>query len=136
PFRARLARSLARSFARRVPSHPGCAALRRARSAPGRLAGCVATGFAGAVAGSEPQDRKSTRLNSSHVKTSYAVFCLKKKNGHLKTQKHSEDTHFRLHIEPIIWTKTISRHIIMKNGWRKEIHHCIGLFIAKEIPIP
>src|SRR5699024_12570881 len=29
--------------------------------------------------GSE-QDRKSTRLNSSHVSISYAVFCLKKKN--------------------------------------------------------
>src|SRR5690606_40461820 len=29
-------------------------------------------------AGSGP-DRKSTRLNSSHVKISYAVFCLKKK---------------------------------------------------------
>src|SRR5690606_42032738 len=27
----------------------------------------------------EHQDRKSTRLNSSHVKISYAVFCLKKK---------------------------------------------------------
>src|SRR5690606_42048372 len=27
-----------------------------------------------------PLDRKSTRLNSSHVKISYAVFCLKKKN--------------------------------------------------------
>src|SRR5690606_38098785 len=26
-------------------------------------------------------DRKSTRLNSSHVKISYAVFCLKKKSG-------------------------------------------------------
>src|SRR5690606_41978161 len=26
------------------------------------------------------EDRKSTRLNSSHVKRSYAVFCLKKKN--------------------------------------------------------
>src|SRR5207249_11589769 len=26
-----------------------------------------------------PQDRKSTRLNSSHVSISYAVFCLKKK---------------------------------------------------------
>src|SRR5690606_39827390 len=26
-----------------------------------------------------PGDRKSTRLNSSHVKSSYAVFCLKKK---------------------------------------------------------
>src|SRR5690606_41531113 len=25
------------------------------------------------------KDRRSTRLNSSHVKTSYAVFCLKKK---------------------------------------------------------
>src|SRR5436309_6155896 len=27
----------------------------------------------------DPADRKSTRLNSSHVKISYAVFCLKKK---------------------------------------------------------
>src|SRR5690606_42052765 len=27
----------------------------------------------------ESRDRKSTRLNSSHVKISYAVFCLKKK---------------------------------------------------------
>src|SRR5438874_8787271 len=26
-------------------------------------------------------DRKSTRLNSSHVESSYAVFCLKKKNS-------------------------------------------------------
>src|SRR3712207_8685231 len=33
--------------------------------------------------GSQPlgdQDRKSTRLNSSHANISYAVFCLKKKN--------------------------------------------------------
>src|SRR5438445_7268112 len=27
------------------------------------------------------QDRKSTRLNSSHANISYAVFCLKKKNN-------------------------------------------------------
>src|SRR5947209_17003258 len=27
-----------------------------------------------------PEDRKSTRLNSSHANSSYAVFCLKKKN--------------------------------------------------------
>src|SRR5690606_15386991 len=33
-------------------------------------------------------DRKSTRLNSSHVKISYAVFCLKKKK---KTKRTSED---------------------------------------------
>src|SRR5688500_19834719 len=32
---------------------------------------------------SKPPDRKSTRLNSSHLVISYAVFCLKKKNLHL-----------------------------------------------------
>src|SRR5690606_40161930 len=32
-------------------------------------------------------DRKSTRLNSSHVKISYAVFCLKKKKK-TQTTKH------------------------------------------------
>src|SRR3712207_7361572 len=31
------------------------------------------------------QDRKSTRLNSSHAKTSYAVFCLKKKKHNTLT---------------------------------------------------
>src|SRR5690606_40666801 len=31
--------------------------------------------------GARIRDRKSTRLNSSHVKISYAVFCLKKKKG-------------------------------------------------------
>src|SRR5690554_3479773 len=33
----------------------------------------------GAAAHHPPGDRKSTRLNSSHVRISYAVFCLKKK---------------------------------------------------------
>src|SRR3989442_9681649 len=31
------------------------------------------------------EDRKSTRLNSSHVRISYAVFCLKKKKKPLAT---------------------------------------------------
>src|SRR5436305_12548845 len=30
------------------------------------------------------RDRKSTRLNSSHVRISYAVFCLKKKKKNIK----------------------------------------------------
>src|SRR5690349_24169038 len=34
------------------------------------------------------EDRKSTRLNSSHVEISYAVFCLKKKKK--KTQENQE----------------------------------------------
>src|SRR5690625_6439625 len=32
------------------------------------------------IDGTDATDRKSTRLNSSHVASSYAVFCLKKKN--------------------------------------------------------
>src|ERR1035438_10562872 len=36
--------------------------------------------------GSDP-DRKSTRLNSSHLGISYAVFCLKKKNTHQATHE-------------------------------------------------
>src|SRR5690554_382749 len=48
---------------------------------------------AGAVAGAAGEadvlhpDRKSTRLNSSHVRISYAVFCLKKKKKN--NSKHS-----------------------------------------------
>src|SRR5690606_42023737 len=37
----------------------------------------------GIPTGSGGTDRKSTRLNSSHVKISYAVFCLKKKKQKL-----------------------------------------------------
>src|SRR5690606_41924595 len=33
------------------------------------------------------RDRKSTRLNSSHVKISYAVFCLKKKKKTINNEK-------------------------------------------------
>src|SRR5690242_21410636 len=38
---------------------------------------------------SRPQDRKSTRLNSSHMSISYAVFCLKKKK---KKKNHKRQT--------------------------------------------
>src|SRR5439155_25332538 len=37
------------------------------------------------------EDRKSTRLNSSHVAISYAVFCLKKKNRNTRlSHKHKK----------------------------------------------
>src|SRR6267142_5039198 len=42
--------------------------------------GCAGDGECGGAT-----DRKSTRLNSSHMSISYAVFCLKKKN---KTQHY------------------------------------------------
>src|SRR5699024_11827462 len=44
----------------------------------GRLVEAVGEPFPGQPANGSP-DRKSTRLNSSHVSISYAVFCLKKK---------------------------------------------------------
>src|SRR5256885_9823729 len=37
------------------------------------------------VADCHAEDRKSTRLNSSHLVISYAVFCLKKKNSTTRT---------------------------------------------------
>src|SRR5437667_7476000 len=40
---------------------------------PGQVVGLGRTWF-------HLEDRKSTRLNSSHITISYAVFCLKKKN--------------------------------------------------------
>src|SRR5690554_7438338 len=47
--------------------HPPCQSRRGERHRPVE------------VLGRKDQDRKSTRLNSSHVRISYAVFCLKKK---------------------------------------------------------
>src|SRR5438874_9961325 len=52
-------------------------------------------------AGDPPLDRKSTRLNSSHVEISYAVFCLKKKKNKKININHKT--------KPII--KTYNHHI-------------------------
>src|SRR5215212_11267339 len=41
-------------------------------------------------AGRRPEDRKSTRLNSSHLGISYAVFCLKKKKIKLNIIKDNK----------------------------------------------
>src|SRR5437660_8151282 len=42
-------------------------------------------------------DRKSTRLNSSHVAISYAVFCLKKKKKKKKKKKQKEKKNIKNH---------------------------------------
>src|SRR5258705_9275127 len=74
-----------------------------ARSEPGRIlmhlvqrdTHQVSSGFPPAGLGSSPPrdrivftDRKSTRLNSSHLGISYAVFCLKKKKKTSITIRH------------------------------------------------
>src|SRR5256885_12496989 len=55
------------------------AAIRRCR--PSTAFSCAARASSAAKSSTVKQaDRKSTRLNSSHLVISYAVFCLKKKN--------------------------------------------------------
>src|SRR5204863_2368882 len=57
------------------------------RSRTGEPPRSASTGFGGTSATASVRwrsDRKSTRLNSSHVEISYAVFCLKKKKENLK----------------------------------------------------
>src|SRR3712207_8496452 len=56
-------------------SEPGGPVLRLRSDQPG----ASALGPPDARLGQRAQDRKSTRLNSSHANISYAVFCLKKK---------------------------------------------------------
>src|SRR3712207_7340875 len=67
----------------------GCRDCRRTWSVPVPDAGTPPDGWAMAHvrfrhgrhrADGDAEDRKSTRLNSSHANISYAVFCLKKKN--------------------------------------------------------
>src|SRR5688572_32689042 len=47
--------------------------------------------FLGSSSGIVNQDRKSTRLNSSHSQISYAVFCLKKKKKKKKINVTDEE---------------------------------------------
>src|SRR5207253_6463071 len=69
-------RTLVRSLrARRAPSRFGARTL---HSRSGTFA-CGTPRANGDQRGVPQADRKSTRLNSSHVAISYAVFCLKKK---------------------------------------------------------
>src|SRR5437868_13283320 len=69
-FRSRAAGDAPRAKDLRRVDADRRASTRRKRAAP--------RGSAAAARGSG-RDRKSTRLNSSHVSISYAVFCLKKK---------------------------------------------------------
>src|SRR5690606_41915106 len=61
--------------------HVLCSSATRTRQTLDRTGVSAPVSFSDRLYGATPGtiDRKSTRLNSSHVKISYAVFCLKKK---------------------------------------------------------
>src|SRR2546426_8587845 len=70
--------------------HDALPILSRAWSSPSRSSVLAAAAPASVAAAEDPSprpigDRKSTRLNSSHLVISYAVFCLKKKKTNNRT---------------------------------------------------
>src|SRR6266567_3818334 len=92
-----------------IPSlyaRPGAAAWFKYSATPGQIGASVIEGHLdgyhgpavffrlGALRpGDSIEDRKSTRLNSSHSQNSYAVFCLKKKKKHKKPKNlHKKKT--------------------------------------------
>src|SRR2546428_8306159 len=60
-------------------------------SLPARIAAANSAGRLSPV--EVVEDRKSTRLNSSHDQISYAVFCLKKKKNRQRCRKYTPDAH-------------------------------------------
>src|SRR2546427_739674 len=58
----------------------------------------------------EAEDRKSTRLNSSHSQISYAVFCLKKKNNVRKLRATSNRSVFFFNDTATTEIYTLSLH--------------------------
>src|SRR2546426_9357698 len=84
--------TLFRSVGAREASH----ATYSARTvAPARTRSPTATRTACGAALARNTDRKSTRLNSSHLVISYAVFCLKKKKKH--QPRHRREPGHRAH---------------------------------------
>src|SRR5438874_10619036 len=61
-------------------------------------------------------DRKSTRLNTSHVEISYAVFCLKKKKNNNKTTRTATKKTYLKNIQ------TYEKHILSHTPHYTSIH--------------
>src|SRR5256885_6461793 len=76
----------------RLPGMPSPASPPTAATRNGALASC-------------PRDRKSTRLNSSHLVISYAVFCLKKK------KKYNDDASNRNQHEHEVDSRRTDKHV-------------------------
>src|SRR2546430_13158840 len=80
------------------------------------------------------EDRKSTRLNSSHSQISYAVFCLKKKNQHPRhTPAHhpkppSSDFSGWCHLRPLIRWFSATSHPSSLKAWLDHNRPTTSLF--------
>src|SRR5690554_3052643 len=72
------------------------------------------------------RDRKSTRLNSSHVRISYAVFCLKNKIKQLYKLGHGLPSIFAEYQHPP--SSTLFPYTTLFRSWHDQIHasHTFG----------
>src|SRR6266536_3307338 len=86
----------------------------------------------------QPRDRKSTRLNSSHEWTSYAVFCLKKKRwtdpqntnrGNLTTVRHLQNFNYSTGVQQSwtdwtsgTWIETHTLFFFYGYGDHRDLH--------------
>src|SRR5438874_5588309 len=78
----------------------------------------------------QPLDRKSTRLNSSHVEISYAVFCLKKKKTELQARRD--------HVARLLVAKysdTVSQSLALAletESYQKQQNHAKDIVYAEQ----
>src|SRR5256886_3620542 len=98
----------------------GCRAFKR----PLAIAGfsrkkTVKEEFSGPKPRCRKEDRKSTRLNSSHSQISYAVFCLKKKKAQPECR-----VAYRLHLSVHSSVTAGSRPFV--TSWRRDAHFACG----------
>src|SRR5699024_11870146 len=84
-FRSRVLKRMTRPRASATTRPSGRSSARRPESGPPAFSAPGTIPLDGYVC-APSTDRKSTRLNSSHVSISYAVFCLKKKKGQTLAQ--------------------------------------------------
>src|SRR6266576_3398699 len=67
---------------------------------------------------STKRDRKSTRLNSSHVEISYAVFCLKKKNSYFLRYTCTTITTSYAYLNPMV---AVGLSVVLANERLKSL---------------
>src|SRR6266571_633970 len=82
--------------------------------------------------GSAPcEDRKSTRLNSSHMSISYAVFCLKKKKKLPEPQRIDTKDQMIQHFVTRIYLTLIGTEFFDRFAWQRGLKYFFFLMIRR-----
>src|SRR5256885_11114519 len=83
----------------------------------------------------EYEDRKSTRLNSSHLVISYAVFCLKKKDSPgLCMDRHNRVPDCRFGLQDLVLLCLWLRNLWSRCGVLQHREWCLRLIVPLQLP--